>query len=365
MKRKLKVAVVGASGAVGLTLLSILGERSFPVEELRPFASPRSKGKSVKFEGHDLPLQTLHKGCFHSIDLAFFDASDEVSREWVPEAVQAGAWVVDNSGAFRRAHDIPLLVPEVNGVEFLNKISKKKSTIKPTEWNARERILSGPNCVAVPLALVLKPIHDLFTLTRVVVSTYQSTSGAGARAQLDLLEQTRAYLGGERRGARSSSFPHPIAFNCIPHVGRIDSEGHSSEEEKVTEETRKILGIPELRLSVTAVRVPTLHCHAESLNVECERAIDLHALRGVLKQYPGLRLQDEPDQELYPLARFRGEDPKLSATGGNLVHVGRLRRDTSVPHGLNLWLVSDNLRKGAALNAVQMGEILLDLLWLS
>jgi aspartate-semialdehyde dehydrogenase len=338
---KFRVAVVGATGAVGRQLLAILAERKFPVGELVPFASARSEGKSVWFAGKSYPCQVMKKGCFEGIQIAFFDASDAVSKEWVPQAAESGTWVVDNSAQFRLDEDMLLLVPEVNG-ELLEK------RLAQTKITPRERILAGPNCSTVQLVVAMKPIRDRWGIKRIVVSTYQSTSGAGSAAMDELRDHTGAYLAG--KPTEPKAFAHPIAFNCIPQIGGFYPDDYTSEESKMIAESRKILGMPGLRMSATAVRVPTLACHGESVNVECEKPFDINEVRKALAAQPGVIVEDDPAKKHYPLGiRAAGRDP---------VFVGRLRKDPSVEHGLNLWVVSDNLRKGAALNAIQIGEVL-------
>jgi aspartate-semialdehyde dehydrogenase len=353
MKEGLRVAVIGATGAVGKELLSILESRNFPVSEIIPFASVRSEGKPLFWKGMSYPCQVLRKGCFSGVDIAFFDASDAISQEWVPHATEQGAWVVDNSSTFRLEDDIPLLVPEVNGHQIESLFRSK--TIK--EFSPRERILSGPNCVAVPLVIALKPILSQWGIRRVVLSTYQATSGAGAAARDELVTQTTQFLNREKISPHH--FAHQIAFNCIPHIGGFKEDGYTSEEQKIVAETQKILGQSSLKISATAVRVPTLSCHASSVNVECDRPFDLRDVRAALKAQPGLILQDDPNRKVYPLGMTSEGDAVESATGREAVYVGRVRQDPTVSHGLNLWVVADNLRKGAALNAVQVGEVLL------
>lgn len=345
------VAVVGATGAVGKQLRLILEARQFPVREIRFFASARSEGRKLDFHGRAVTVQSLKPGCFEGVDVAFFDASDAISKEWVPQAAEAGAWVVDNSATFRLEDDVLLLVPEVNG-ELLQERLNRRHSLTP-----RERILTGPNCSTVQMVVALKPIRDRWGIRRVVVSTYQSTSGAGAAAMDELTAQTADVLQG--KAAKPQAFAHRIAFNCIPHIGGFKDDGYTSEEQKMVLESRKLLGMPTLRLSATAVRVPTLSCHGESINVECERAFELEAVREALRAQPGVVLQDDPKKNLYPMG-VTGEGSLVEgASGGDGVHVGRVRRDGSLDHGLNLWVVSDNLRKGAALNAVQIGEMVL------
>jgi aspartate-semialdehyde dehydrogenase len=352
MRNGLKVAVVGATGAVGHALLSILEKRRFPVRELVLFSSPRSEGKKIEWNGKSLSCQVLSKKSFEGVDLAFFDASDAVSSEWVPKATEAGAWVVDNSGAFRLDDDIFLLVPEVNGSLLEERLRSKPLT----QFSPRERILTGPNCAAAPLVMALKPLQERWGVKRVVVSTYQSTSGAGAAAMAELSTQTSDYL--NKKPLHSQAFHHQIAFNCIPHIGSFKGDGYTSEEQKIMAETRKMLGLPQLRISATAVRVPTFSCHAESVNVECERPFDLEEVYKALRDQPGLVIQDDVKKNVYPLGMAIEGDPVESATGKDPVYIGRIRKDFSLEYGLNFWLVSDNLRKGAALNAVQLGELL-------
>lgn len=347
----LKVAVVGATGAVGKQILLILEERRFPVSECLIFASPRSEGKSISFRQEKLKCQVLKKGCFKGVSIVFFDASDAISSEWVPEAVESGAWVVDNSATFRLAEDVPLIVPEVNVDELEERLSMGPKLLP------RERIVAGPNCTVAPMVVVLKPILDRWGIHRVVLSTYQSVSGAGLKATAELMRQTADFL--ENKPLKPKIFPHQIAFNCIPHVGSFKEEGYTSEEWKTLYESRKILRLPDLKLTSTTVRVPTISCHAESINIECIRPFEIDEVRAVFKNHAAIKLMDDPIQNYYPMGMTAPGDVVEGAGGKDAVYVGRIRRDLTVPNGLNLWLVSDNLRKGAALNAVQIGEILL------
>lgn len=344
-----RVAVVGATGAVGRELLSILEERKFPAKELVPFASLRSRGKGIQFNGKAYRCRHLEKGCFEGVHLAFFDASDAVSKEWVLQAAEGGAWVIDNSATFRMEEDIPLIVPEVNG-NLLESYLKSKSKFSP-----RERIFSGPNCSTVQMVVALKPIQDRWGLKRVVVSTYQSTSGAGTAAMEELSAQTVGIF--NHKPVPPQAFPHQIAFNCIPHIGRFGKEGYTSEESKMIAESRKLLSLPDLRITATAVRVPTFSCHAESINIECLRSFKLEEVCSALESHPGIIILDEPEKNIYPLGMVSEEDEVEAATGRDAIYIGRIRRDSSVENGLNLWVVSDNLRKGAALNAVQIAEM--------
>lgn len=341
--KKLKVAVVGATGAVGQQLLSILKERKFPVGELVPFASSRSAGKKVTFDGREYTVQAMTPGCFQGVDMAFFDASDAVSKEWVPQAAKSGAWVIDNSATFRMDKEVPLMVPEVNG-DLLTTVREGS------------RIIAGPNCSTVQLVMALKPIQREWGLKRVLVSSYQSASGAGAAAMEELAEQTRAALA--KKTVIPQAFKHQLAFNCIPQIGGFKDDGYTSEEQKIMEESRKILDQPGLRVSATAVRVATFSCHGETVNVECEKSFTLDAIRESLRGFPGVILQDDPSQFIYPMGNAGASSAVESGTGRDAVYVGRIRKDTSVDNGLNFWVVSDNLRKGAALNAVQIGELI-------
>jgi aspartate-semialdehyde dehydrogenase len=324
-----KVGVVGATGAVGSRLLSILQERGFPVEEIRPFASQRSEGRPVDFLGRSYRCEVLRPGCFDGLSFVFFDASDEISREWVPEALRSGAWVIDNSSVHRLDDGVPLIVPEVNEAALAASIC------------GGGRLFAGPNCSTVQLVVALRTIHELAGLRRVVVSTYQSVSGAGSAAMDELRDQVGS-------DAAAAIFPHRIAFNLIPRIGKVQDDGFTSEEQKLMRESQKILGIPSLRIVATAVRVPTLISHAESVFVELERELPLERLWDAWRQVAGLSVLDEPENDLYPM--------NVNTAGRDGVAVGRLRRDPSVNHGLCFWVVSDNLRKGAALNAVQIAE---------
>ncbi len=351
MSEGFRVGVVGATGAVGRELLGILESRRFPVKELVLFASSRSEGRSISWGGKAHRCQALKKGCFEGRQIVFFDASDSVSKEWVPQAAQSGAWVVDNSATFRLEEDILLIVPEVNGILLQNQLQSQPMNL--LSW--RKRVVTGPNCVAAPLAVVLKPILDRWGLKRVVLSTYQSTSGAGSAAMEELSKQTVGMFNQSILAAKV--FPHQIAFNCIPHIGGFKPDGATSEELKVIDETRKLLASPGLRISVTAIRVPTFSCHGESVNLELEKPYDqIEQVREALQGQAGLIVQDDPKKNIYPMGLASSDDGVESSTGRDAVYVGRIRRDPSVESGVNLWLVSDNLRKGAALNAVQLGE---------
>ena len=331
-----RVAIVGATGAVGQELLNILAERDFPVGELRLLASPRSAGRVLTFRDHDIGVEILGEQSFAGIDLALFSAGSGTAREWAPVAVRHGAIVVDNSSAFRMNPAVPLVVPEINGTEIAR----------------HDGILAVPNCAAIIAITPLWPIHRRNRIRRLILSTYQAASGAGAAAMDELVASTRAYLAGEPFAPRV--LPHPYAFNLFSHDTKIDpSTGYNEEETKVINETRKIFGEPELRVGVTCIRVPVLRAHAVSVTLECDRPISPEEARALIADAPGCRLVDDPERNHFPMP--------LEATGQDDILVGRIRRDLSDPSGrsLSLFVTGDQLRKGAALNAVQIAERLL------
>jgi aspartate-semialdehyde dehydrogenase len=334
-KEQYNVAVVGATGAVGEQMREILEERQFPVGELRLLASERSAGQFLPFQGRQLPVQVLNEDSFKEIDIGLFSAGGSVSAEFVPLAVAAGAVVVDNSATFRMEPDIPLVVPEVNAREIAN-------------YKTRG-IVANPNCSTIQLVVALKPIHDAARIKRVVVSTYQSVSGAGRKAMDELSQQVAALFNG--REIKKEKFPHQIAFNCIPHIDVFLESGYTKEEWKMINETRKILGEPNLPVTATTVRVPVFLSHSESVNVETYVKLSAAETKRILREAPGVIVADEPENNDYPTP--------IDAAGKDATYVGRIRDDDSVVNGLNLWVVSDNLRKGAALNAVQIAEILI------
>jgi aspartate-semialdehyde dehydrogenase len=331
MKRKLKVGVVGATGMVGQTFMSILESRNFPLEELRPFASENSLGKAIELQGKSWPVQILKESCFDGLDLVFFSSGDDISREWAPKAVAAGAYAVDNSAAFRMDSNVPLVVPEVNGELVLN--------------NLNPQIIANPNCSTIQLVVALKPLMDRFGLEEVRVSTYQAVSGAGQGGYDELLEQTTKHTATNHD---SKTFPHTILFNCIPQIGSFNDEGYCSEEVKIMKETRKILNQQSLRVSAFTVRIPALNAHSESVWVTLKSEASREQVIDALGSFGGIVVQDEPKQSLYPLARdVSGKDP---------VFVGRIHRDLDNPKMWLMWVVSDNIRKGAALNGIQIAE---------
>jgi aspartate-semialdehyde dehydrogenase len=333
-KDKYNVAVVGATGAVGEQMREVLEERQFPVGELRLLASERSAGQFLPFNGGQLRVEVLNENSFKDIDIGLFSAGGTVSARFAPIAVAAGAIVVDNTSHFRMEPDVPLVVPEVNA----NEIARYK----------QRGIIANPNCSTIQMVVALKPIHDAARVKRVVVSTYQSVSGAGRRAMEELSQQVGALFNG--KDVRKEKFPHQIAFNCIPHIDVFMEGGYTKEEWKMIHETRKILGEPGLAVTATTVRVPVFCSHSESVNIETLVKLSAAEARKILREAPGIVLADDPENNVYPMA--------IDATGKDATYVGRVREDDSIPNGLNVWVVADNLRKGAALNAVQIAEIL-------
>jgi aspartate-semialdehyde dehydrogenase len=334
-KEKYNVAVVGATGAVGEQMREILEEREFPVGELRLLASERSAGQFLPFNGKEVRVDVLAEDSFHGVDIGLFSAGGSVSAKFAPLAVNAGAVVVDNTAYFRMNPEVPLVVPEVNA----NEIAKYKS----------RGIVANPNCSTIQMVVALKPIHDAARIRRIVVSTYQSVSGAGRQAMEELSQQVTALYNG--RDLEMAKFPHQIAFNCIPHIDAFVDGGYTKEEIKMINETRKIFGEPDLRITATTVRVPVFCSHSESVNVETEKKLTAADVKAILREAPGVIVADEPENNVYPMA--------IDAIGKDATYVGRIREDDSIPNGLNLWVVADNLRKGAALNAVQIAEILI------
>ncbi|HEY7217559.1 MAG TPA: aspartate-semialdehyde dehydrogenase [Candidatus Binatia bacterium] len=334
-KDKYNVAVVGATGAVGEQMREVLEEREFPVGELRLLASERSAGQLLPFRGKQIRVDILDENSFEDIDIGLFSAGGSVSAKFAPVAVAAGAVVVDNTSTFRMEPDIPLVVPEVNAKE----ITKYKN----------RGIVANPNCSTIQMVVALKPIHDAARIKRLVVSTYQSVSGAGRKAMEELSQQVAALFNGKE--IEKEKFPHQIAFNCIPHIDTFLENGYTKEEMKMINETRKILGELKMPITATTVRVPVFCSHSESVNVETVVKLSAAEARQILREAPGVIVADEPEENIYPMA--------IDATGKDATYVGRIREDNSIANGLNLWVVSDNLRKGAALNAVQIAEILI------
>ncbi len=325
----MKIAVVGATGLVGSVMLRVLEERNFPVSELIAVASERSKGSLITFKGENhkviTPADALSE---HSdIDIALFSAGGSMSLEWAPKFVEAGCRVIDNSSAWRMHDNVPLVVPEVNG----------------SALSDEHRIIANPNCSTIQLVMVLNPLHRLYGIKRVIISTYQSVTGTGVKAVRQ--------LEGERAGEKvAQAYPYPIDLNAIPHCDVFTENDYTKEEMKLMHESRKIMGVPDLALTATSVRLPVKGGHSESVNIEFERPFDINVIRRTLSESDGIVLQDQPEFNQYPMPRF--------AEGRDEVFVGRIRQDTSCREALNLFIVADNLRKGAATNAVQIAELL-------
>jgi aspartate-semialdehyde dehydrogenase len=334
-KEKYVVAVVGATGAVGHEMVSILEERNFPVGELRLFASERSIGKSMKFKEQDIPVEVLKEDVFKGIDIALFSAGAERSRHFAPHAQAANCVVVDNSSAWRSDPAIPLVVPEVN----------------PHDLKWHPKIIANPNCSTIQMVVVLKPIHDAARVKRVVVTTFQSVSGTGAKAMEELRSQTSDLL--SFKEVKPTVYPHQIAFNCLPHIDAFMDNGYTKEEMKMVNETRKIMGDQTINVTATTVRVPVFRCHGESLNIQTEKSISPNEIRAILSTAPGVIVYDAPEKNIYPL--------HIVGSGRDEVYVGRVRKDISADNCAEMWIVADNLRKGAALNAVQIAEKLVEL----
>ena len=327
-----RVAILGATGLVGREFLKVLAQRKFPVAELRLLASDRSAGTRLAFEGEELPVEEATPDSFQGIEYALFSAGADISRRFAPIAAAAGAIVIDNSAAWRMQPDVPLVIPEVN----------------PEDAFTHHGIIANPNCSTIQMVVALYPLHQVNPLERVVVSTYQSVSGTGSPAMDELDVQTRALLAGQ--AAEPRVYPHQIAFNVLPHIDTFLDNGYTGEEWKMLQETRKILHAPELPVSATTVRVPVPIGHSEAVNAEFTRPITPDEARTILARAPGVCVVDDPARNAYPLASV--------AAGRDDVFVGRIRADVSHPRGLVLWIVSDNVRKGAALNAVQIAELL-------
>ncbi|MGA8280717.1 MAG: aspartate-semialdehyde dehydrogenase [Desulfobacterales bacterium] len=332
--KMVNVAVAGATGAVGNQMIRCLEERNFPVRSIKLLASKRSVGRELRFRGDLFPVEELTDESFAGVDVALFSAGGDTSLKFAPLAAEAGCVVVDNSSAWRMDPEVPLVVPEVNPHAIAG--YKVKG------------IIANPNCSTIQMVVALNPIHRAFGIKRIVVSTYQAVSGTGKKAVDELFDQTRAminFLGYEKK-----IYPHRIAFNCLPHIDRFLDNGYTKEEMKMVNETRKILEDDRIGVTATTVRVPVFFGHSEAVNVETREKITVDAVRKILEKSPGVEVVDEPAKNRYPLA--------TDAAGQDLTLVGRIRQDESIPNGINLWIVADNIRKGAATNAVQIAEIL-------
>ncbi|MDF2533334.1 MAG: aspartate-semialdehyde dehydrogenase [Clostridia bacterium] len=327
--KKVNVAVVGATGMVGNTFLKVLEERNFPIDKFYVFASAKSAGSEIEFNGKKYIVEELNEQSFDKdIDIALFSAGGDISLKYAPIAASKGVTVVDNSSAWRMKADVPLVVPEVNPNDV--------------EWN--KGIIANPNCSTIQAVVALKPLHDKYKIKRIVYSTYQAVSGSGVKGVTDLEEGLK--------GNPHKFYAHPIANNCLPHIDVFTENGYTKEEMKMIEETKKIIGDQSLKITATTVRVPVFNSHSESVNVEFYNDFDLQELRELLKNSPGIVIQDDVAHNVYPLA--------IDAAGKDEVFIGRIRRDDSIDYGINMWVVSDNIRKGAATNAVQIAELLVE-----
>jgi aspartate-semialdehyde dehydrogenase len=335
MKSEYHVAVAGATGAVGNEMLQILEEQEFPVASLKLLASSRSVGKTLDFRGESLHVEELRDDSFEGVDIALFSAGAAASRQFAPAAAESGCVVIDNSSGWRMDPEVPLVVPEVNPHAVAD--------------YRRKGIIANPNCSTIQMVVVLKPIYDAAGIERVVVSTYQAVSGTGKNAMEELTEQTRNLLTFQE--VTPEVYPHRIAFNCFPHIGSFLENGYTEEEMKMVHETHKIMEDPNIRVSATTVRIPVFYGHSEAVNIQTERKLSAKEARVLLFQAPGVRVMDNPDERIYPMPS--------EAAGINDTLVGRIREDISIENGLDLWIVADNIRKGAALNTVQIAELLI------
>jgi aspartate-semialdehyde dehydrogenase len=333
MAKKVNVAIMGATGAVGTCFLQILEERKFPVKNIKFLASERSKGKSLKFNGKSYPVEVLTHNSFKDIDIVLASAGASRSLEFLPSAVRAGAVCVDNSSAFRMDKDVPLVVPEVNP----EKIAENKG------------IIANPNCSTIQMVVALWPIHKAVKIKRIVVTTFQSVSGAGQKKVVELWEQSKVFLA--KKKVTPVEFPHPIAFNLIPQIDVFSDTGYTKEEIKMVNETRKIMGDQSIQVNATCVRVPVFFAHSESVNIETEKPISPDEVRKLLSKAEGVTVIDDPENKSYPMPIY--------AEGKDDTFVGRIRKDDSIKNGISMWIVADNIRKGAALNAIQIAERLI------
>ena len=334
-KAKYNVAVAGATGAVGNEMLSILQERDFPVNELKLLASTRGAGTKMQFKGKEYTVDVLTENSFAGMDIGLFSPGGSVSEKFAPIAGKAGCVVIDNTSAFRMDPQVPLVVPEVNAHAIARYSTKN--------------IIANPNCSTIQMVVALKPIHDVARIKRIVVSTYQAVSGTGKRAIKELEDQVLAIYG--NREVTKQVYPHQIAFNCLPHIDVFFENGYTKEEIKMVNETKKIMEDDSIRVTATTVRVPVFYGHSESVNIETEKKITPDQVREILSKAPGVKVVDNPKKFEYPLA--------IHAAGKDETFVGRIREDESIPNGINMWIVADNIRKGAALNAVQIAEVLI------
>lgn len=334
MGQAYRVAILGATGAVGAELITLLEERDFPLSSLKLLASPRSAGQTLTFKGETIKVEEVSEAAFQNIDLVLASAGGSVSKTWAPKAVKAGAVVVDNSSAYRMDPQVPLIVPEVN----------------PDAVTQHQGIIANPNCTTILMNVVVWPLHQLQPVQRIIASTYQSASGAGARAMEEVKVQAQAMLNGD--APPTEIFPYPLAFNLFPHNSDLNANGYCTEEMKMVQETRKIFNVSDLRVSVTCIRVPVLRAHSEAINLEFSQPFSVEKARSILQDSPGVKLVEDWQANYFPMP--------IDASGRDEVLVGRIRQDISHTNGLELWLSGDQIRKGAALNAVQIAELLVE-----
>lgn len=333
MSKEVNVAILGATGAVGQELLELLAERKFPLKELKLLASPRSAGSKIIFNGQEITVEAVSEKSFEGIDIVLASAGGSTSKAWAKKAVEAGAVVIDNSSAFRLDDDVPLVVPEIN----------------PEAAAKHQGIIANPNCTTILMGVAIYPLHQVQPIKRVVVSTYQSASGAGARAMEEAKTQARDILDGKQ--PKAEVLPYPIAFNLFPHNSPLNEQGYCEEEMKMVNETRKIFDAPELKITATCVRVPILRAHSEAINLEFAQPFEVAKAKKVIAAAPGVKVVEDWQSNYFPMP--------IDATGQDPVLVGRIRQDISQDCGLELWLCGDQIRKGAALNAIQIAELLL------
>lgn len=332
MSKSINVAILGATGAVGQELLELLESRNFPLGQLKLLASARSAGSEVIFKGQKLVVEEVSEEAFQGVDLVLASAGGSTSKYWAPIAVKAGALVIDNSSAFRMNPNIPLIVPEIN----------------PEAAENHQGIIANPNCTTILMGVAIWPLHQVQPIKRIVVSTYQSASGAGARAMEEVKVQSQAIL--NNQAPQAEILPYPLAFNLFPHNSALNEQGYCEEEMKMVNETRKIFGSPDILVTPTCVRVPVLRAHSESVNLEFETPFDVQKARDIISNSPGVKLVEDWQNNYFPMP--------IDATGKDEVLVGRIRQDISNPNGLELWLCGDQIRKGAALNAIQIAELM-------
>lgn len=333
-----RVAILGATGAVGTELLELLEQRNFPLANLKLLASERSAGRTLTFRDESVVVEALNDRAFDDVDIVLASAGGSISKEWLPKAVAAGAVAIDNSSAFRMDTATPLVVPEVN----------------PQSAAQHQGIIANPNCTTILMTVALWPLHQIQPIQRIVASTYQSASGAGALAMEEVKQQAQQILNGET--PQTKAFPYPLAFNLFPHNSPLNEQGYCQEEMKMVNETRKIFGVPDLRVTATCVRVPVLRAHSEAINIEFASPFDLQAAKNALNRAPGVKVVEDWQANYFPMP--------MEASGQDDVLVGRIRQDLSNPSAIELWLCGDQIRKGAALNAVQIAELLVAKNWL-